>query len=119
MADSKLVSKVIIKRGDKILLLQRQDNGEWELPGGHVETGESFRNGAIREVSEETGIKIKKLKAIKGDKEFRLYVTKPKVVGITLSHEHTDYIWVSSKSIKRVKLSGPTVHNLKFILKAI
>jgi len=119
MSDSSSISKVIIKRGDRILLLNREDGDGWELPGGHTEVGESYREGAIREVYQETGIKIKKLKPVKGDKEFRLYIAKPRCVKITLSDEHTDYIWVSSKSIKRIKLSEPTVHNLKFILKAI
>jgi 8-oxo-dGTP diphosphatase len=33
--------------------------GEWSLPGGKMEWGETFEEGAIREVLEETGIKIK------------------------------------------------------------
>lgn len=32
--------------------------GEWSLPGGKMEWGESFEDGAIREVLEETGIRI-------------------------------------------------------------
>ena len=32
--------------------------GEWSLPGGKLEWGESFEEGAIREVKEETGITI-------------------------------------------------------------
>ena len=32
--------------------------GEWSLPGGKMEWGETFEEGAIREVLEETGIQI-------------------------------------------------------------
>lgn len=39
----------------RVLLLQRPDNGLWENPGGHVETGESYREAALRELAEETG----------------------------------------------------------------
>lgn len=33
--------------------------GKWNLPGGHLQPGESIMAGAIREVLEETGHKIK------------------------------------------------------------
>jgi 8-oxo-dGTP pyrophosphatase MutT (NUDIX family) len=42
--------------GDKILLTKRADNGEWCLPGGIVEPGESVEETCIREVWEETGL---------------------------------------------------------------
>ncbi|WIA34473.1 hypothetical protein OEZ86_012804 [Tetradesmus obliquus] len=52
---------VIVRRGDQILLGQRHGSlgeGEWALPGGHLEHGESFQQCAAREVLEETGITI-------------------------------------------------------------
>ena len=30
----------------------------WVLPGGHIELGETFEQSVIREIFEETGIKI-------------------------------------------------------------
>ena len=42
----------------KILLMKRSDNGHWGLPGGFLEPGESVREGARREVREETGFEI-------------------------------------------------------------
>lgn len=34
-------------------------DGEWALPGGHLEMGESFEQCAVREVEEETGIMVR------------------------------------------------------------
>ena len=39
----------------QMLLIQRNDDGRWFPPGGHVETGEYPHNAALREVLEETG----------------------------------------------------------------
>ncbi|MCF7865376.1 MAG: NUDIX domain-containing protein [Candidatus Pacebacteria bacterium] len=60
---------VMILRDNKVLLGQRHPdpvkadslmNGEgtWTMPGGKLDFGESFEAGAVREVSEEIGIKI-------------------------------------------------------------
>jgi ADP-ribose pyrophosphatase YjhB (NUDIX family) len=40
----------------RILLIRRVDNNYWSIPGGGMEPGESVRQAASREVSEETGI---------------------------------------------------------------
>jgi 8-oxo-dGTP pyrophosphatase MutT (NUDIX family) len=41
-----------------VLLVQRRDDGNWELPGGRIEVGETVAAAAIREVDEEAGITI-------------------------------------------------------------
>lgn len=48
----------IIVFGNTILLL-RKYNGDWVLPKGKVEDGESMMQAAIREVYEEAGVKAK------------------------------------------------------------
>ncbi len=45
--------------GEKILLTQRADNGQWCLPGGGVDPGESVEEAIIREIDEETGLKAR------------------------------------------------------------
>ncbi|WP_326551124.1 NUDIX domain-containing protein [Micromonospora sp. NBC_01813] len=42
---------------DRVLLIQRSDNGLWALPAGAMELGESIAGCAAREVFEETGLK--------------------------------------------------------------
>lgn len=44
--------------GEKILLTRRADNGRWCLPGGQLDSGETVSETRIREVREETGLKV-------------------------------------------------------------
>lgn len=52
------VSAVIFDRRGRLLLQQRADGGQWGLPGGSVEIGESVHDAVIREVREETGLRV-------------------------------------------------------------
>ncbi|HEY7543124.1 MAG TPA: NUDIX domain-containing protein, partial [Methylomirabilota bacterium] len=52
------VSAVIFDRRGRLLLQQRSDGGQWGLPGGSVEVGESVREAVVREVLEETGLTV-------------------------------------------------------------
>jgi 8-oxo-dGTP pyrophosphatase MutT (NUDIX family) len=45
--------------GEKVLLTRRADNGEWVLPGGGVESGESLAEACAREMLEETGLTVR------------------------------------------------------------
>jgi len=52
---------VVVLNGDAVLLIRRGKPpriGEWSLPGGAQELGETVRQTATREVREETGIEI-------------------------------------------------------------
>jgi 8-oxo-dGTP diphosphatase len=64
MADPKHVvgAEVLVMNDDKKILLIKNPKRGWELPGGGVESGESIRNAAIREVKEEAGIDVQLLK---------------------------------------------------------
>ena len=56
--------RVIVYRDDgKILLVRsRFSRQEWALPGGGVSRNESYEQAAVREVSEEIGLKIHNLR---------------------------------------------------------
>jgi ADP-ribose pyrophosphatase YjhB (NUDIX family) len=51
-------SAAIFDEHKRILLTRRTDNGQWCLPGGAVEAGESVAEACEREVFEETGLKV-------------------------------------------------------------
>nr|WP_059054638.1 NUDIX domain-containing protein [Paenibacillus senegalimassiliensis] len=50
---------IIRDRQGRILLQKRSDYGDWGLPGGGMNAGESVEETMIREVYEETGLEIK------------------------------------------------------------
>ena len=45
----------------KILLIMHRKNKRWTQPGGHIEDDETPEECALREVYEETGLKVKLL----------------------------------------------------------
>jgi 8-oxo-dGTP diphosphatase len=54
------VGAVVID-GNRVLLVRRGQEplkGEWSLPGGALELGETLQQGVIREVLEETGLTV-------------------------------------------------------------
>jgi 8-oxo-dGTP pyrophosphatase MutT (NUDIX family) len=52
------VFAVVQDDSGRVLLCRRADTGNWEIPGGSVEAGESALDAVQREVEEETGVLI-------------------------------------------------------------
>ena len=50
------VNVVVVNHAGAILLIRRADNGNWALPGGGIDLGESVAQAAVRETFEESGI---------------------------------------------------------------
>ncbi|MEV5751687.1 NUDIX domain-containing protein [Actinoallomurus sp. NPDC052308] len=52
------VNVVVTNDDGDILMICRTDNGNWALPGGAIDLGESVAQAAIRETQEETGVTV-------------------------------------------------------------
>lgn len=52
-------AEVAIVQNGRILLTKREDFEVWCMPGGAVDSGESFGQAAIREAWEETGLHVR------------------------------------------------------------
>lgn len=101
---------VIFRR--KILILKRtrpssDGLGYWELPGGGLEYGETPHQALIRELKEETNLDIKILKPVYTFTAIRPdyqtvgigFLSVPTNDHVVISHEHTDYKFVSSDEL--------------------
>jgi 8-oxo-dGTP pyrophosphatase MutT (NUDIX family) len=48
---------IVVNDHGEILMMRRTDNGNWAVPGGGMDPGESITQTAVRETEEETGIR--------------------------------------------------------------
>ena len=91
------------------LLLKHVPGGHWDVPKGHPEKNETFKETALREIVEESGIPSNQLKLIqelnhknqysfrhKGkwiDKVVHLFLYESLIENIILSSEHSNFKW--------------------------
>ena len=99
-----LVSGLLPIREDGRMLLLLRPTGTWEPPAGRLQPGESFEEGAIRELYEETGMLVSPQRIIAtwvGDAPSGRRLASITYAGradggeVTLSDEHLDYRWVT------------------------
>jgi len=118
-----LTNICLIYKGDEILVIDRKKK-DWPgltFPGGHVEKDENFNDSVIREVKEETGLKIKKpilcgieeFKTKKEDRYIMLYYKTDNFSGKIKSSKEGEVFWIKRKDLDKYKLSL----DLKRILK--
>jgi 8-oxo-dGTP pyrophosphatase MutT (NUDIX family) len=107
---------------EKALLTRRADNGRWCIPGGGLEAGESVEEACIREVWEETGLRVRVTRLIgvysdpnqlviysDGNKAFFVVLSfEVEVIDgdLGLSDETTEYGWFSLAEMDSMPMHG-------------
>jgi RimJ/RimL family protein N-acetyltransferase/8-oxo-dGTP pyrophosphatase MutT (NUDIX family) len=128
------VSACYIEIGGEILLMKRSlssvEGGTWGVPAGKLEAGETPYQAAIRELFEETQIRVSPLQITEIGK---LYVQKPRGTYIYhmfqvhlnekphlhLSHEHTEYLWANPEQIEALDLVGGGKESLDYYARTV
>ncbi|MBQ7938693.1 MAG: 8-oxo-dGTP diphosphatase [Oscillospiraceae bacterium] len=105
----------MIYNGGRVLV-ENRTNPDWPgitFPGGHVEKGESFTDAVIREVYEETGLKISfpRLCGIKdwteddGSRYMVLFYKTDKFSGELASSDEGEVFWTKLSELKSLDLA--------------
>ena len=99
------VAAAIIDDENRVLVIRRRDNGNWEPPGGVLELEESIPDGLKREVREETGLEIEVERLVGVYKNLELFVValvfRAHAIGGALSvgDETAAFAWWSKADI--------------------
>lgn len=84
--------QIVLEKGEDILLMKRKNtgyaDGQYCLPGGHVEANEEIRKALAREAKEEIGITIKSQ-----DMEFYKVLNRK----VNEQQEYIDFIFKAKK----------------------
>lgn len=124
---------VAIVNSKRVLMLQRKDNGKWTLPGGTLEMNESLSSCAIREVEEETGLKVYLTDVIGtytdpdirieySDGEVRreftiVYFGSVESEDVTIDDESKGYAWVDLDRITDYPMADSQLKRIKDLIR--
>lgn len=121
MEDTKKVSKILIIKNSRVLLLFSKRLKKYHLPGGHVHTDETFLQAVKRELYEETGIRLFWDPIVVYKKSnFALYRKIFKYnesVFVKLSPEHENFVWANIKEANRYPICDFTKRDIYHLQK--
>lgn len=112
---------VAVVNGGRVLMVKRNDSGNWTLPGGTLDLGESMTDCAIRELREETGLDVSLVDIIGtytdpnilieySDGEVRqeftiVYYGTASTSHVFLDDESCGYAWIDLEEIDNVAMA--------------
>jgi 8-oxo-dGTP diphosphatase len=112
-----IAQKALIKNGEKYLMLLRSADQpvgplQWDFPGGRQEKDEDLILSLKREVKEETNLDIEPGKIVfeceinvaGHDMKFFMYDIEKVTGDLRLSHEHSDFRWMTIGEMRKEKL---------------
>jgi len=116
----------VVLDGDLVLLIKRSKaplKGQWSLPGGGVEVGETLEQAIAREVREETGLAIEVgpivevLDRISRDADGRVehhfvlvdFVCRPNGGVLRVASDAEDAAWVALADLARYEVAPVTI----------
>ena len=80
------VTGVVFNDDGQVLAIEREDDGRWVPPGGVLELHEDPRDGVVREVFEETGVKVKPGRLVGIYKNMPIRIPNMRGTAMMLSH---------------------------------
>jgi len=120
------VGAVIVDDAARVLLVKRRFEplaGQWSLPGGAVDVGETLEACVIRELREETGLEVEVGRVIEvfdrimHDAEGRVqyhyvlvdYVCRPVGGTLTAASDVADVAWVEAAALAEFRLTDKAI----------
>ena len=125
----------VVNDKNQLLLLKRKDSKMWTIPGGTMEFGEGLCECAIREVQEESGLKVEikdiigiyadpQVRVLYSDGEVRqeftvVYFAEVSEGEIILDEESSQFKWVDLNELLDLPLAGSQRRRLEEVIRYI
>lgn len=125
-----VVGAVIFRKASEVLAFRRKAHdpgaGQWEFPGGKIETGESPEQALEREILEELGVSGKCLRALgslvhdypQRSIRLSLFLFSPASWNFSLS-DHDGLVWVDREQSKGLEWAAADVPWLEKVFTAV
>ena len=120
------VGAVIFNAEDRFLLLKSHKfNGQYVIPGGHIELGETMEQALRREIREETGLTVRDIALVdlqefifdeifwkKRHFIFLDYRCRTDDTRVVLNEEAQEYLWVTLDESRSLPVEPYTQHTI-------
>lgn len=108
-----VVAAVIVRHGRYLVGRRpghKRHGGLWEFPGGKLDPGESWEEGAARELDEELGLRLERLgaalfEARDPESPFLIRFVEAEVSGRLEAREHSAVEWYTPDELTRLPLA--------------